>query len=181
MRRVSGYNQLVDHVGIHGQRSLTEALNKDSLVQQKEYPTESSSKSRESVYIETSARRSRGILEQWSVGNGIPKALQEMKTRPFKIGQSNYIIEIIYQMYYERFSCQVTPYWMVQVCACVKEIIDRKRSCACILNYSIYIHFITGVFTTCMTVNKGYEHCRKLEHNKAWIVPYIKNKTPHVS
>ncbi|MQM18820.1 hypothetical protein Taro_051818 [Colocasia esculenta] len=26
------YNQLVDHVGIHGQRRLTEALNKDSLV-----------------------------------------------------------------------------------------------------------------------------------------------------
>ncbi|MQM06892.1 hypothetical protein Taro_039723 [Colocasia esculenta] len=65
-----GYNQLVDHVGIHGQRRLTEALNKDSLVRQKEDPTESSSKSRESVYIETSARRSREILEQWSVGNG---------------------------------------------------------------------------------------------------------------
>ncbi|MQM06788.1 hypothetical protein Taro_039612, partial [Colocasia esculenta] len=45
---VLGYNQLVDHVGIHGQRSLTEALNKDSLVQQKEYPAESLSKSRES-------------------------------------------------------------------------------------------------------------------------------------
>ncbi|MQM18755.1 hypothetical protein Taro_051750 [Colocasia esculenta] len=44
----TGYNQLVDHVGIHGQRRLTEALNKDSLVRQKEYPTESSSKSRES-------------------------------------------------------------------------------------------------------------------------------------
>ncbi|MQM16049.1 hypothetical protein Taro_049002 [Colocasia esculenta] len=29
---IQGYNQLVDHVGIHGQRSLTEALNKDSLV-----------------------------------------------------------------------------------------------------------------------------------------------------
>ncbi|MQL91929.1 hypothetical protein Taro_024544 [Colocasia esculenta] len=41
------YNQLVDHVGIHGQRSLTEALNKDSLVRQKEYLTESLSKSRE--------------------------------------------------------------------------------------------------------------------------------------
>ncbi|MQM12664.1 hypothetical protein Taro_045583 [Colocasia esculenta] len=40
------YNQLVDHVGIHGQRRLKEALNKDSLVRQKEYPTESSSKSR---------------------------------------------------------------------------------------------------------------------------------------
>ncbi|MQM18469.1 hypothetical protein Taro_051461 [Colocasia esculenta] len=39
-----GYNQLIDHVGIHGQRRLTEALNKDSLVRQKEYPTESSSK-----------------------------------------------------------------------------------------------------------------------------------------
>ncbi|MQL88199.1 hypothetical protein Taro_020746 [Colocasia esculenta] len=67
---VLGYNQLVDHVGIHGQRRLTEALNKDSLVWQKEYLTESSSKSRECVYIETSARRSRGILEQWSVGQG---------------------------------------------------------------------------------------------------------------
>ncbi|MQL71560.1 hypothetical protein Taro_003898 [Colocasia esculenta] len=44
------YNQLVDHVGIHGQRRLTEALNKNSLVRQKEYPTESSSKSRECVY-----------------------------------------------------------------------------------------------------------------------------------
>ncbi|MQM09626.1 hypothetical protein Taro_042502, partial [Colocasia esculenta] len=41
------YNQLVNHVGTHGQRSLTEALNKDSLVRQKEYLTESSSKSRE--------------------------------------------------------------------------------------------------------------------------------------
>ncbi|MQL88602.1 hypothetical protein Taro_021163, partial [Colocasia esculenta] len=45
---VLGYNRLVDHVGIHGQWRLTEALNKDSLVRQKEYPTESSSKSRES-------------------------------------------------------------------------------------------------------------------------------------
>ncbi|MQL82546.1 hypothetical protein Taro_015029, partial [Colocasia esculenta] len=44
---VLGYNRLVDHVGIHGQRRLTEALNKDSLVRQKKYPTESSSKSRE--------------------------------------------------------------------------------------------------------------------------------------
>ncbi|MQM03175.1 hypothetical protein Taro_035952, partial [Colocasia esculenta] len=61
------YNQLVGHVGIHGQWSLTEALNKDSLVRQKEYPTESLSKSRESVNIETTAQRSRGILEQWSV------------------------------------------------------------------------------------------------------------------
>ncbi|MQL99452.1 hypothetical protein Taro_032177, partial [Colocasia esculenta] len=43
------YNQLIDHVGIHGQRRLTEALNKDSLVWQKEYPTESSSKSREKI------------------------------------------------------------------------------------------------------------------------------------
>ncbi|MQL94511.1 hypothetical protein Taro_027161 [Colocasia esculenta] len=41
------YNQLFDHVGIHGQRRLTEALNKDSLVRQKEYPTKSLSKSRE--------------------------------------------------------------------------------------------------------------------------------------
>ncbi|MQL69747.1 hypothetical protein Taro_002045 [Colocasia esculenta] len=45
--QVLGYNQLVGYVGIHGQRRLTEALNKDSLVRQKEYPTESSSKSRE--------------------------------------------------------------------------------------------------------------------------------------
>ncbi|MQM04654.1 hypothetical protein Taro_037454, partial [Colocasia esculenta] len=44
------YNQFVDHMGTHGQRRLTEALNKDSLVRQKEYPTESLSKSRESVY-----------------------------------------------------------------------------------------------------------------------------------
>ncbi|MQL69507.1 hypothetical protein Taro_001795 [Colocasia esculenta] len=66
-----GYNQLVDHVGTHGQRRLTEALNKDSLVRQKEYLTESSSESRESVYIETSARRSIGILEQRSVDNGV--------------------------------------------------------------------------------------------------------------
>ncbi|MQM19482.1 hypothetical protein Taro_052485, partial [Colocasia esculenta] len=43
---VLGYNWLIDHVGIHGQRRLTEALNKGSLVQQKEYPMESSSKSR---------------------------------------------------------------------------------------------------------------------------------------
>ncbi|MQL92484.1 hypothetical protein Taro_025109 [Colocasia esculenta] len=72
-----GYNQLVDHVGIHGQRRLTEALNKDSLVRQKEYPMESSYKSRESVNIETSARCSRGIPEQWSVDNGIPKTSRE--------------------------------------------------------------------------------------------------------
>ncbi|MQM19809.1 hypothetical protein Taro_052822 [Colocasia esculenta] len=38
VNKVLGYNQLVDHVGTHGQRRLTEALNKDSLVQQKEYP-----------------------------------------------------------------------------------------------------------------------------------------------
>ncbi|MQL70496.1 hypothetical protein Taro_002806 [Colocasia esculenta] len=37
-----GYNRLVDHVGIHDQRRLTEALCKDSLVRRKEYPTESS-------------------------------------------------------------------------------------------------------------------------------------------
>ncbi|MQM15830.1 hypothetical protein Taro_048782 [Colocasia esculenta] len=43
----AGYNQLVDHVGIHRQRKLTEALNKDSLVRQKEYSTESLPKSRE--------------------------------------------------------------------------------------------------------------------------------------
>ncbi|MQM18757.1 hypothetical protein Taro_051751 [Colocasia esculenta] len=44
--KVLGYNQLVDHVGIYGQRRLTEVLNNDSLVRQKEYPMESSSKSR---------------------------------------------------------------------------------------------------------------------------------------
>ncbi|MQL84398.1 hypothetical protein Taro_016911 [Colocasia esculenta] len=44
--RVLGYNRLVDHVGIHGQRRLVEALNKDSLVRQKEYPMESSSNRR---------------------------------------------------------------------------------------------------------------------------------------
>ncbi|MQM15163.1 hypothetical protein Taro_048101 [Colocasia esculenta] len=54
-----GYNQLVDHVGIYGQRRLTEALNKDSLVRQKEYPTESSSKSRESgITISSTTRES---------------------------------------------------------------------------------------------------------------------------
>ncbi|MQL72031.1 hypothetical protein Taro_004359 [Colocasia esculenta] len=37
---IAGYNQIIDHVETHGQRKLTEALNKDSLVQQKEYPTE---------------------------------------------------------------------------------------------------------------------------------------------
>ncbi|MQL88971.1 hypothetical protein Taro_021541, partial [Colocasia esculenta] len=44
--KIEGYNRLIDHVGIHGQRKLTEAFNKDSLVRQKEYPSESSSKSR---------------------------------------------------------------------------------------------------------------------------------------
>ncbi|MQM05138.1 hypothetical protein Taro_037944 [Colocasia esculenta] len=44
---IARYNRIVDHVGIHGQRRLTEALNKYSLVRQKKYPTESSSKSRE--------------------------------------------------------------------------------------------------------------------------------------
>ncbi|MQM04334.1 hypothetical protein Taro_037132 [Colocasia esculenta] len=38
----SRYNRLVDHVGIHDQRRLTEALCKGSLVRRKEYPTESS-------------------------------------------------------------------------------------------------------------------------------------------
>ncbi|MQM14185.1 hypothetical protein Taro_047116 [Colocasia esculenta] len=46
---VLGYNRLIDHVGIHVQRRLTESLNKDSLVRRKEYPTESSSKSRGSM------------------------------------------------------------------------------------------------------------------------------------
>ncbi|MQL82574.1 hypothetical protein Taro_015054, partial [Colocasia esculenta] len=44
---VRRYNRLVDHARIHDQRRLTEALNKDSLVRKKEYPTESSSKPRE--------------------------------------------------------------------------------------------------------------------------------------
>ncbi|MQL79659.1 hypothetical protein Taro_012086 [Colocasia esculenta] len=61
-----GYNRLVDHVGIHRQRRLTEALNKDSLVRQKEYPTESSSKSRESMRLPSSGlvcvgRRTQGV------------------------------------------------------------------------------------------------------------------------
>ncbi|MQL70329.1 hypothetical protein Taro_002642 [Colocasia esculenta] len=46
---IQGYNWLVHHVGIHGQRRLTEALNKDSLVRQKEYLTESLSKRRKCV------------------------------------------------------------------------------------------------------------------------------------
>ncbi|MQL70062.1 hypothetical protein Taro_002354 [Colocasia esculenta] len=37
-----GYNRIVDHVGIHDQRRLMEALCKGSLVRRKEYPTESS-------------------------------------------------------------------------------------------------------------------------------------------
>ncbi|MQM10076.1 hypothetical protein Taro_042964 [Colocasia esculenta] len=76
---VLGYNRIVDHVGIHAQRRLTEALNKNSLVRWKENPTESSSKSRESVNIETSDRRSRGILEQWSVEIGVPKQREDRK------------------------------------------------------------------------------------------------------
>ncbi|MQL96891.1 hypothetical protein Taro_029574, partial [Colocasia esculenta] len=36
VQNATGYNQLVDHVGTHGQRRLTEALNKDSLVRQKD-------------------------------------------------------------------------------------------------------------------------------------------------
>ncbi|MQL78095.1 hypothetical protein Taro_010523 [Colocasia esculenta] len=41
MHKSRGYNRLVDHVGIHDQRRLTEALDKDSLVRRKEYPMES--------------------------------------------------------------------------------------------------------------------------------------------
>ncbi|MQL81461.1 hypothetical protein Taro_013914 [Colocasia esculenta] len=52
--KVLGYSQLADHVGIHGQRRLTEALNNDLLVWQKEYSTESSSKPTKSEYRETS-------------------------------------------------------------------------------------------------------------------------------
>ncbi|MQL72064.1 hypothetical protein Taro_004391 [Colocasia esculenta] len=37
-----GYNRIVDNVGIHDQRRLTEALCKGSLVRRKEYLTESS-------------------------------------------------------------------------------------------------------------------------------------------
>ncbi|MQL87752.1 hypothetical protein Taro_020307 [Colocasia esculenta] len=47
--QVLGYNLLVDHVGIHEQRRLTEALNKDSLVWKKKYLSESSSKSRKRI------------------------------------------------------------------------------------------------------------------------------------
>ncbi|MQL84541.1 hypothetical protein Taro_017049 [Colocasia esculenta] len=49
--RASGYNRLIDHVGIHDQRRLTEALCKSSLVRRKEYPTESSPQAKKSVYI----------------------------------------------------------------------------------------------------------------------------------
>ncbi|MQM18394.1 hypothetical protein Taro_051385 [Colocasia esculenta] len=52
LKMVLGYNQLIDHVGTHEQRRLTAALNKDSLVRQKEYSMESSSKSRESLELE---------------------------------------------------------------------------------------------------------------------------------
>ncbi|MQM16197.1 hypothetical protein Taro_049152 [Colocasia esculenta] len=65
-----------------------EVLNKDSLVRQKEYPTESSSKSRESVYIETSAQRSRGILEQWSVDNGKQIVTGSYEDRDGSFGQA---------------------------------------------------------------------------------------------
>ncbi|MQM00741.1 hypothetical protein Taro_033482 [Colocasia esculenta] len=40
--KITRYNRLIDHVGIHDQRRLTEALCKGSLVRRKEYPTESS-------------------------------------------------------------------------------------------------------------------------------------------
>ncbi|MQL94747.1 hypothetical protein Taro_027408 [Colocasia esculenta] len=49
--KIAGYNRLVDHVGIHDQRRLTEALCKSSLVRRKEYPTESSPQAKKSVYI----------------------------------------------------------------------------------------------------------------------------------
>ncbi|MQL68081.1 hypothetical protein Taro_000343, partial [Colocasia esculenta] len=62
---VLGYNQLINHVGIHGQRRLTEALNNDSLVRQKENPTESSSKSEESADRD---RVSRGLRWVCQVG-----------------------------------------------------------------------------------------------------------------
>ena len=35
--------------------------------------------SQEKCVYKTGARRSRGILEQWSVGNGIPKHRKKMK------------------------------------------------------------------------------------------------------
>ncbi|MQL99143.1 hypothetical protein Taro_031863 [Colocasia esculenta] len=66
-KTISRYNQLIGHVGIHGQGSLTEALNKDSLVRQKEYLTKSLSKSRKSVYRNkcwTFQRNSR-IVKRW--------------------------------------------------------------------------------------------------------------------
>ncbi|MQL85536.1 hypothetical protein Taro_018050, partial [Colocasia esculenta] len=73
------YNRLIDHVGIHGQRRLTEALNKDSLVRQKEYPSKSSSKSRKRVIMETSAQCSRGVLEQWSIEIGYNWLIDHVK------------------------------------------------------------------------------------------------------
>ncbi|MQM09624.1 hypothetical protein Taro_042497 [Colocasia esculenta] len=57
------YNELVDHVGTHGQRRHTEALNKDSLVWKKEYPTESSSKSRE-IAMQTQAHAQAALQAQ---------------------------------------------------------------------------------------------------------------------
>ena len=52
--------------------------------------------SQEKVYKEIGARRFRGILEQWSVGNGIPKTSRENKDKSIKIGQFKYIIEVNY-------------------------------------------------------------------------------------
>ncbi|MQL68607.1 hypothetical protein Taro_000872 [Colocasia esculenta] len=69
MAIVLGYNRLVDHVGIHGQRRLTEALNKDLLVRQKKYPTESSSKSRESMGFLAKKHRSRRTLMRVATGS----------------------------------------------------------------------------------------------------------------
>ncbi|MQM06587.1 hypothetical protein Taro_039414 [Colocasia esculenta] len=62
------YNPLVDHVGIHGQRRLTEALNKDSLVQQKEYPFR-----RRAVFVYMSAAcRALGGLLTSTIGRQRP-------------------------------------------------------------------------------------------------------------
>ncbi|MQL75920.1 hypothetical protein Taro_008310 [Colocasia esculenta] len=62
---VLGYNRLVDHVGIHDQRRLTEALNNDSLVRRKEYPMESSSKSRKVTSLFDTGSLITRVLSHW--------------------------------------------------------------------------------------------------------------------
>ncbi|MQM08452.1 hypothetical protein Taro_041308 [Colocasia esculenta] len=65
---VLGYNRLVDHVGIHGQRRLTEPLNKDSLVRQKEYLMESSSKSRKSGLLQEEPMKGKNCIDLTQIG-----------------------------------------------------------------------------------------------------------------